>query len=340
MGDGDSGDTGVTDMGSVGISSTGLPGSDVGFSGGDGLAAMDFGPFNPLDFDATAGGNFGGMATSNMGIQEAGEDNSLFGKAMKGLANFGWGQALGKAGSAIGLGPIGGLALAGLTAPQGKGAATMGGMIGNALTGPFGGVIGLANAFGAGIPTLGESIANQGGYSGGQGYGTGFSEANMASPSDVFGTFSNGLGSLASLYSLYNGAKNADNYTNSLSSMYGQNSPYAQMLRQKLERQDAAGGRRSNVGGREVELQARLADAASRVSGSVMQGNQNSFENKMKMAQQLAGMFSKNGPMTNMYNGLSSMFSGPQTQYGAGLNFNSNPFDSFDYTPSFGFGGG
>ena len=46
--------------------------------------------------------------------------------------------------------------------------------------------------------------------------------------------------------------------------MFGQNSAYSQALRQQLARKDAAGGRRSQYGPREVELQARLAELNSR----------------------------------------------------------------------------
>lgn len=45
-----------------------------------------------------------------------------------------------------------------------------------------------------------------------------------------------------------------------LSGLYSNNSPYAQQLRQELERKDAAAGRRSQYGGRETQLQAMLAE--------------------------------------------------------------------------------
>lgn len=44
-----------------------------------------------------------------------------------------------------------------------------------------------------------------------------------------------------------------------LNSLYSPNSPYAQVMRQQLDRRDAASGRRSQYGPREVELQAKLA---------------------------------------------------------------------------------
>lgn len=45
-----------------------------------------------------------------------------------------------------------------------------------------------------------------------------------------------------------------------LSGLYSNSSPYAQQLRQELERKDAAAGRRSQYGGRETQLQAMLAE--------------------------------------------------------------------------------
>jgi len=51
-----------------------------------------------------------------------------------------------------------------------------------------------------------------------------------------------------------------NNQINQLSNLYSNNSPYAQQLRQELERKDAASGRRSQYGGRETQLQAMLAE--------------------------------------------------------------------------------
>jgi len=62
-----------------------------------------------------------------------------------------------------------------------------------------------------------------------------------------------------------------------IENIYGQNSPYAQQLRAQLQAKAAASGRRLNTSGREVQLQAALADRAAQ-----MQTAQNS---------QLAGMY-------------------------------------------------
>lgn len=58
-----------------------------------------------------------------------------------------------------------------------------------------------------------------------------------------------------------------------LNDMYRQDGPYAQQLRQQMERKDAAGGRRSQYGPREVELQAKLAEMQSRNADNIMRAN-------------------------------------------------------------------
>ena len=54
-----------------------------------------------------------------------------------------------------------------------------------------------------------------------------------------------------------------------LSSMYGQDSPYAQQMRQSLARKDAKAGRNSQYGQREVQLQAALAEKAAQTAQTI-----------------------------------------------------------------------
>lgn len=69
-----------------------------------------------------------------------------------------------------------------------------------------------------------------------------------------------------------------------LDSMYGQNSPYAQQLKQTLARKDAASGRNSQYGPREAQFQAALADKAS--TYSAQQANtMNTYRQAMAQAQ-------------------------------------------------------
>lgn len=56
-----------------------------------------------------------------------------------------------------------------------------------------------------------------------------------------------------------------------LASMYGQDSPYAQQMRQRLSRLDAKAGRNSQYGPREAQLQAALADKGSQYSAQQAQ---------------------------------------------------------------------
>lgn len=85
----------------------------------------------------------------------------------------------------------------------------------------------------------------------------------LVAPNGSGGVSGNGLGnmtgSLMGLYSAYQKRKQLGQLQGGLQGLYGQDSPYAQNLRSQLARRDAAGGRRSQYGPREVELQAKLA---------------------------------------------------------------------------------
>jgi len=76
--------------------------------------------------------------------------------------------------------------------------------------------------------------------------------------------FENNLNLLFSAGSGLSAANDYRRQQQDLAGLYTQNSPYAQQLAQQLARADAAKGRRSQYGTRNVELQARLADINSR----------------------------------------------------------------------------
>jgi hypothetical protein len=141
---------------------------------------------------------------------------------------------------------------------------TLGGYAGSQAAGPLGGFFG--SAIGG---RLGQAAAT----------GTG---GQAQSPNGGMGSFAAGL---AGMYAANRAAKDAqraqqtitqasaNNNTQvqqQLADMFGPNSAYAQQLRQQLERKDAASGRRSQYGPREVELQARLADMQSRSAPGLM----------------------------------------------------------------------
>lgn len=77
------------------------------------------------------------------------------------------------------------------------------------------------------------------------------------------GQFDSMAGNLLQLYQAHKNASQYGALANNLNSLYSPNSPYAQQLNQALMRSDAAAGRRSQVGPRNVELQARLASLNS-----------------------------------------------------------------------------
>lgn len=81
---------------------------------------------------------------------------------------------------------------------------------------------------------------------------------------------------LGGLYSSNEAGKANARYTDAiqnqmqtLKDMFSQDSPYAKMLRQQLERKDAAAGRNSQYGNRETQLQALLAEKALTASDTI-----------------------------------------------------------------------
>jgi hypothetical protein len=90
---------------------------------------------------------------------------------------------------------------------------------------------------------------------------------------------------------------------NDLQSLYGQNSPYAQQLRQTLQRDDARAGRRSQVGSREVELQARLADVNSRNAPQIQQLSTNQRLAQLSTLRDLAYFGKQSGGLGNLFGG-------------------------------------
>lgn len=88
---------------------------------------------------------------------------------------------------------------------------------------------------------------------------------------------------LAGLYQGYDQRRKAKQMMKQMSGNFGNNSPYAKNLRNELSRKDAAAGRRSQYGPREVELQARLAEMNARQAPGLAQlyGMQNQGGNAM-----------------------------------------------------------
>lgn len=115
---------------------------------------------------------------------------------------------------------------------------------------------------------------------------------------------------LAGLYGNYQNNKNIGGMLGGLQSLYSQDSPYAQAMRQQLQRRDAAGGRRSQYGPREVELQAKLAQMASNQIPAMAQLNNSRMANRNAMINNVLAYGKKSGLFDRMGAGLQGMFGG------------------------------
>jgi len=139
------------------------------------------------------------------------------------------------------------------------------------------------------------------------------SSGSNSTPGQSGGTnWENLAAGLGNLYMARRNAAGIQGQIDNLSGMYGPNSAYAQQMQQALDRQDAAGGRRSQYGTRAVQLQAALAEANSRnaptLANLYAQQRQNRFG-------QLAGMFGM-ARNSGALNGFGSYLQG----YGSGAN--------------------
>lgn len=108
-------------------------------------------------------------------------------------------------------------------------------------------------------------------------------QAGVSQPAARAPGWAQGLGGLMGMYSAYDNQRRARDMMKNLGGLFGANSPYAKQLRQKLERQDAARGRRSDYAGRETQLAAALADrqAATMPTMANLQTMQNMGLNQM-----------------------------------------------------------
>ena len=116
----------------------------------------------------------------------------------------------------------------------------------------------------------------------------------------------NNLGDIATtLYGIYNNRKqqrSIGDMMGGLQGLYGQNSPYATQLRNKLTAQAAQRGTRLNTGGREVQLQAALADRAAQSMPALFQMQQAKGQLQNSMGSNLLGMFNKMGGIQGLQN--------------------------------------
>jgi len=279
----DSGEMGEADFGDglfggmEGIVGEGMAGADLSsilsnldFNeiGLDGLLADD------SNFDLSA--LFNNMPEMNVVSEDSQFDISKMSKLASMLASLNpataaAAPALGMMGIASSNNPVAGMVSMGIGAMAGPVAAA----IANGLGIPAA----IGNTIGAANPT-----------------GENFSGSNQAA--DIGADGSNMLGALPGLlgaYGNYQGQKQTGQMLGGLQSLYAQDSPYAQAMRQSLQRQDAAGGRRSQYGPREVELQAKLAQLASQQIPGMTQLGRDRYTQRNQMMQQGLGAFQKLG---------------------------------------------
>ena len=189
-----------------------------------------------------------------------------------------WGSGAGLGGDtlgAMGLGET--LGASSAPATWGGSGSLLGGGIGG--TGSGLGVPGLN--VGAGLSGTGSGLSATSGLTGfgstvGSGAAAGGAVANFLKglvPTSVGQGFNlaRSVSSLAGLYSNYKQNKNLSSLASNLAGLYKPGSAYEEQLRKELARRDAAAGRRSQYGPRSVELQARLAEMATRNAPALAQ---------------------------------------------------------------------
>lgn len=122
------------------------------------------------------------------------------------------------------------------------------------------------------------------------------------------------LGAAGTVYNNRQNNRNMQQVRNGLQDMFSPNSAYAQQLRQTLDRKDAASGRRSQYGPREVELQARLAEMNSRNAPTLMNANQQINSNNNQLLRDLLIYGQRSGG----FDALGDLFNNMQTPFGPG----------------------
>ena len=161
----------------------------------------------------------------------------------------------------------------------------------NLFTNPRGAVAGqtgaaLGSMVGGAINPALSGVGGQVGSQMAQGAAANAENANGVAqpPAQTTGRDYGALGAgLGQIYNRYNTSKEYNTQGKQLQDLYGPNSAYAKQLEQTLMRQDAAAGRRSQYGARSVELQARLADLASRNAPQLQQLTKSKSDERNKM---------------------------------------------------------
>ena len=274
---------------------SGLSVDELGYGGGKTVKALKDGDGNILGMSkpiSPAGGDL--LENAIMGIVAAGTGGIL-------------GQALGFLPGAMN--PLQPSTWGGAATASNTGVPFELGNMGGATSFPVSSSAGAAS--GSALPALGSTTSGPGLTLGGVSAGGGAASSPYALGGATLGGSATGMGSPGTLASVLGGAaktvggKNIGNVLSGLASVYtnnraqesnkqlynnllgdfGQDSSYAKALRQELDRRDAASGRRSQYGPREVELQAKLAEQRGRNAttlAALMSGQNAALQNMIR----------------------------------------------------------
>lgn len=260
--------------------------SDLGkdYSDTGGNSGYTYNPFL-LDSGTGPGSNNEGAYGSPLNNEgpNSGSNDTFLSSLWKRFQNYGMGRGVQRlAQNSPGVSLLANPAIAAAQAPEGQGANAAGKAIGSSAI----------NTAAYAIPPLGILNSLFGMFTGNTLGSYAMNHAGTSSDPSKYDNSGRGgsssrmddvLTGLAGMYANNRSNNILKDQQNSLSGMYGQNSPFSQALRSQLERRDAAGGRRSQYGPREVELQAHLAQLASRNAPTIanlgQQRNQNNMQN-------------------------------------------------------------
>lgn len=274
--------TAAAAFGGLGLAGFGPMSGLSGMFGGGAGAAGGASPY------ALSGGSFGTSgAIGSTGLPGLGAGGMGAGAAAGGLTSTGAGLGIGSLEAALGASGIGagvgagvgsgsmvpagyGISGPGLSSglsstPSGSMYGLEGAQFGN--TANSGGLVGTGNGMGVGNYGSASSAAGfpgsattSGGSSGLSGY-----VKDLLSPKGLKST----IPALTQMYSGINQRNDAKRLYGQIAGLGKPGSAYELELRKQLERRDAAAGRRSQYGPREVELQAKLAGLLSQNGGTL-----------------------------------------------------------------------
>lgn len=187
--------------------------------------------------------------------------------------------------------------------------ATLGGMLGSKIGGAVG-------SDGSSLPSSATPGIN--------GMGSNLPTNSMGVGGNFGGNMVNdSLAGLLPSYLATNAAQKATKgQISNLEQLFAPNSAYAQNMRQQLDRRDAAAGRRSQYGPREVELQAKLATLAAAQAPQIQKLYDQRNANRNMLINTALRNPGVQKLMTQGINGLAGLFSSPAAPSLGGTTFN------------------